>query len=392
MAAQWLANAGRLCGATVDEAADKGSKGKYLMPLSKFKNLASTIATCKEPTIDIRPELLDLLREVIYLRKAATVFFQHNSSSNDLFERSNEGHLHTIEVLEEVLAELSPLRKTEPVPRPSQPADTSTAAAEQPNNIFDALDIEDIAEPVAHYELVKASTGKKTRGKAKSNAKALEDSFELSSPKEELFFTLFCFFKDLHDIQAYLVETWTEFKEGKIPITSAAVTTDLAFDIVKRKEEEMLQSEWLDTPNGQKRTLKEALADLPKTRTTSAVPLYWRLEKEGQVLNYGYVGELLYSYISGLDGNKLVESDEVDEAIQDRMYHVADWLFIPSYIMLDCADAASGRYEGYKGAPQSLSHSFAKRHGEVAVASAKRSCRYSSCYLSFRSACRTRQL
>ncbi|KAM3423152.1 hypothetical protein BST61_g604 [Cercospora zeina] len=222
------------------------------MPLSKFRELASVIADCKEPEIQIRPETLDLLREVISLRHAASLFFRNNSSINELFEQSNE-------------------------------------------------------------------------------------DIELGSSKEELFFTLFCFFKDLHDIQTYLGELWQGSKNGDVPLTSAAVTTDLAFDVIKSKEDYMLMC---------------------KARTSSAVPLYWRFEKEGSLLNPGYLGELLYSHMSGLNVIHGADGSATKEASEDSMYQIGDWLYTPAYILLDTAESAAGGGEGPRGRPQHKSSGF----------------------------------
>lgn len=45
-------------------------------------------------------------------------------------------------------------------------------------------------------------------------------------------------------------------------------------------------------------------------------------EKEGTLLNHGFLGELLYSHICDLNGKKLGCNGAVDEQIQDRMYQV----------------------------------------------------------------------
>ena len=163
-AAQWLANAGRLCGVK-NLGTKHGSGSKYLMPLNKFRELAQTIASCKEPEIEVRPELLDLLREVITLRQAATVFYRNNSSSNQLFQQNDQGHYYVIQVLQDVLAILEPLTKTERVNRPSA-ATTNADEPTQISNIFDALeieDLEDLPEPVVHLEITKGSNARRSK-------------------------------------------------------------------------------------------------------------------------------------------------------------------------------------------------------------------------------------
>lgn len=358
--AQWLANAGRLCGVKLDLG--KKVHDKYLMPLNKFRELAGIIAQCKEPEIEVRPELFDLLQETISLRQAATVFFRSNSSTNEHFEQSNEGHLYTIEVLQEVLDTLEPLRKVQQPPDPKVRASGTHGSANQTGNIFDALDVEDIAEPVVHLELAKGSKEKQSEKKTKPQD--TNDAFELGSSTEELFFTLFCFYKDLHDIQAYLNKLWADYKDGCVPLTSAAATTDLAFEVVKRKEEDMLQSEGTDSTDGSRKSMKDVFSEMQKSRTTSAVPLYWTFKKEGSLLNYGYLGELLYSYVAG---SSETLGHSTDAASRDRMLRVADWLYTPAYVILDVTELAStgaevaGQPHEWRGVLKTTSNGLAIR-------------------------------
>ncbi|CAK1361632.1 unnamed protein product [Cercospora beticola] len=366
--AQWLAVAGRLCGAEVEQKTN--TDGKYLMPLSKFRELANAIAECTEPRIQVRPELLDLLRDVISLRLAACLFFRNNSSSDELFERSNEGHLHTIEVLQDVLTTLIPLGSAESQPRAANLDSNVADHAEIRSNIFDTLDLEDIAEPVVQQELTKANKNRNSRGRSFKRGKVKRNDVELGSSKDELIFNLFCFFKDLHDIQAYLGNLWQQHKDGDVPLTTAAVTTDLAFDFIKNNENQMLASEWVDETDGTRRTMREVLASMQKNRTSSAVPLYWNFEKEGGLLNHGYLGELVFSHVSDFNGDKLANGKASDEAVQTRMYQVSEWLYTPAYIMLDRLEASSTGADSLRGAPQNSSASFTRTNGEAAVIAA----------------------
>jgi len=53
-------------------------------------------------------------------------------------------------------------------------------------------------------------------------------------------FTIFCFFEDLHRLQDFLKQTWEEYKAGKCDLTIVSVTTNLAFNLVRRAEEELI--------------------------------------------------------------------------------------------------------------------------------------------------------
>ncbi|KXT00772.1 hypothetical protein AC578_2944 [Pseudocercospora eumusae] len=373
--AEWLANAGQLCGVDVRAGTKSSPEGRYLMPLSKFSELADAIVTCKEPEMEVKPELLDLLGEVISLRKDASVFYRENSSSNELFERNNEGHLYTIEVLENVLSRLETLKRAQPSAKPTQPAADREEPAGRYSNIFDALDLEDIAEPVVSQELIRSERSQgsqnNARSKTKRRSKDVNSTIELGTSAEELYFTLFCFYKDLHDIQSYIIQIWTEYKAGEVPLVSAAVTTDLAFDIVQRKEYEMLRAECYDETDGRFKTLKEIFSTMHKSRTSSAVPMYFTFEKPGSLLNHGYLGELLFSYVAGdiTKGSELPGNP--NHADDSRAYQIADWCYMPAYIMLDCAESVSGSAAS-QGLPTTPSSSFRKTHSASVLQSVKR--------------------
>ncbi|KAF7187763.1 hypothetical protein HII31_10899 [Pseudocercospora fuligena] len=373
--AEWLANAGQLCGAEIQAGTKPSPGGRYLMPLSKFSELADAVVNCKEPEIEVRPELLDLLSEVISLRKDASVFYRENSSSNELFERANEGHLYTIEVLENVLSKLTTLKRAQPSAKPTQPDVDKKEYTDRYSNVFDALDLEDIAEPVVSQALIRSerSQGSQSnaRSKTRKRSKDVNRTIELGTSMEELYFTLYCFYKDLHDIQSYIVQIWTDYKVGEVPIVSAAVTTDLAFDIVKRKEDEMLRAEWYDETDGHFKTLKEMFSTMQKSRTSSAVPMYWTFEKPGSLLNHGYLGELPFSYVAGAITKGSEIPGNVNHADDSRAYQIADWCYIPAYIMLDQAESIAGS-GARQGLSTNYSQSFKKAHSASVLKSVKK--------------------
>lgn len=58
--------------------------------------------------------------------------------------------------------------------------------------------------------------------------------------RTNLVFLIFCFFEDLHRIQDFLKETWGKQKAGTADLESAAITTNIALDIVRRAEEDII--------------------------------------------------------------------------------------------------------------------------------------------------------
>lgn len=211
-------------------------------------------------------QALSVLKEVISLRKTASVFFRQHSSSNELFDQSNEGHLFVIEVLEEVQGLLEPLR---PAARERGQDEAATAPLDgKPTNanLYEALDVEDIAEPTLSHDVV---LSKKTKQKAKAKASAnRNETFELGT-SEDLYFILFSFFRDLNEIRRFLHETWEGYRDGQIPLMSASVSTDLAFEVVRQKENSFLVTD-IVLSNGEETTLQTAFSKLQKAKSGPA--------------------------------------------------------------------------------------------------------------------------
>ena len=144
----WLANTGQLCGANVQAGTKPSTGGRYLMPVSNFSELADTVVTCKKSKTEVKPELLDLLRQVMSL-KDASVFYRENSSSNEFFERDSEGHLYTIEVLKNVLPRFKTPKRAQPLAKPRELPKRVTTARH-----------DDIRESYPELRIVSLLTGK----------------------------------------------------------------------------------------------------------------------------------------------------------------------------------------------------------------------------------------
>ncbi|KAK4547108.1 hypothetical protein LTR36_001329 [Oleoguttula mirabilis] len=293
---------------------------------------ASVVAEATKSRVDSTTltQALSVLENVISLRKAASVFFRQHSSSNELFDRHNEGHLHVIEVLEDVQRILEPLR---PVAREQPQPDATaipSASTTSVGNLFDALEVEEIDEPTCNQDSV---TGSKARQKKAKTVAAPHkgERFELGTSEEDLYFILFTFFKDLNDIRRVLRETWEGYRDGTIPLMSASVTTDLAFEVVKQKERSFLDTDVL-LSNGEQTTLQAAFTKVQRGKVASGVDLYWR-SMDDSLMYSTYLGDLLFSFVSEVRHNARAIEQEPDEVTM-RMYELADWLCIPGHIIL----------------------------------------------------------
>ena len=115
--------------------------------------------------------LLEPCLTSLALEYVSDLLFRQHSSSNELFEPTNEAYLYTITLLVKVLALLKPLTTT--APSSSDLAAHAIAdSADQQTNIFDVLDVEDFAESIVRRVFGDAFEARCTfRGKNEKTAK-----------------------------------------------------------------------------------------------------------------------------------------------------------------------------------------------------------------------------
>lgn len=108
------------------------------------------------------------------------------------------------------------------------------------SNRFSCLEIEDTEDIAETSQTLQSLSNPPAQGTKKAPAKkpSSVDVFELDYDDEfDRMFDVFCFFEDLHRIQDFLTETWTKVKHGKLDVITASITTNAAFDLVRREEQ-----------------------------------------------------------------------------------------------------------------------------------------------------------
>ncbi|PPJ52777.1 hypothetical protein CBER1_11191 [Cercospora berteroae] len=242
----WLVDNARRCNADVQtnaapntESSEASSRSKYTVPTTHFVALAKTIVSSEDPIIRIPQNILALIRYTISLRKHAAKFFSGLASGVETDEclRSNAGHRHFIEVLEQVLNILDPSI--------SNSKDAGIGEEASLPNMFDGLTIE---EPTSG-DIPAVNTTQQT-AKNKVYYEPESDDFDAA-------FAVFTFFDDLRSIREFIGDIWVDYANGKLDVMSAAVTTDTGF-------------RWM-------KSSCEALADLPAFAEIRASGVYDRL-------------------------------------------------------------------------------------------------------------------
>ena len=234
----WLVQTAKRCGADVsflDNAMSTGTRTAkpnpktteqatttYEVPLREFTRLASDIATSTSPKVSLPKSIATLIRSVISLRQQANdVFKTLSSGAKD--RQADDRHRHFISVLEEVLDILEAAATPEL-------HDGGTAL----NNLFEALTVEEAEEDAGSP--LPALTGTKT------SKKQPQSEYELEAVPLDDVFTIFTFFKDLNVARGYIEGVWRDYRNGRLDVMSAAVTTDTAFTLLKQSCDEVLES------------------------------------------------------------------------------------------------------------------------------------------------------
>lgn len=135
---------------------------------------------------------------------------------------------------------------------------------------MEEVEDEPIVTSVVKAEGRKANNTKSVKkGKSKAQNQAeytCEADFDRERSFEELHFMLFCFFKDLNDVRQHLrSNVWAQYNDGEMLLMTASVVTDLAIDVVKRRERALLDTEV--NIGGKQSTFAEAVGALQRAQT-----------------------------------------------------------------------------------------------------------------------------
>lgn len=267
------------------------------------------------------------LQDVISQRKEASVFYKPQGQV-----KADSGHAHYVQVLERVLVLFN--RDQTKISKPR--IDESSVAAEFVNkpesrNVFSKLDVEPtdfhlesngIESDGEAVEVVMASAKKavaKKKGGKKSNkrkqkssvamvkANASDDIAMLDSiienqahdfwedDTDDLYFMVYCFFKDWNIIREYLQERWCDYQDGLLSLAAVSLTTNTAFELLQRSAEEFIA------------------------------------ETGFQHSDFGKLSEMLFTEI----GLAHVDYEAEDSGSHENISAEADWLALPRFWNLE---------------------------------------------------------
>lgn len=213
---------------------------KYTVKTKDFLDQAIVVAKSVRPRIQMPLNILRVVQRAIHARKRCADWFRKTGAKD---EASIEGHDHFINVLEKALAILqSCCPKSAKAGKQEQKTRDSPPEPDQIlSNRFGMLNVEDTNDIVLDLAASDISATSAAKKSSKATAQDSWDVYELEIQYgTDLAFLIFCFFEDLHRIQDFIKETWRKQKAGTVDVETAAVTTNIALDIVRRAEEDII--------------------------------------------------------------------------------------------------------------------------------------------------------
>lgn len=166
-------------------------------------------------------------------------------------QASTERHAHFIAILEQAIAILKPCysdnltdhdQPIEPNEEDSKQDQKSPQTfSDDLSNRFHMLKVHDTDSDVdltateVHAPVKQPPTNSQPNSQVECEVWEVVEEFST-----DIAFVIFCFFEDLHRIQDFLKETWKKYKDGALDLSTCAMATNLALDLVRRAEEDII--------------------------------------------------------------------------------------------------------------------------------------------------------
>ncbi|PWN43458.1 hypothetical protein IE81DRAFT_322314 [Ceraceosorus guamensis] len=219
---------------------EQNLKGRYILKTYHYKQIAHYLVQ-KHVTIPI--EVRRLVRRCSIRRSR----FLEDAADDAAYCAS--GHGHFIKVLEDV----SKIFESSAVPdnntKPTNAAEKRTFCEAQSHNAFATLanladeeqgtDVPDVFLPAS-----KPLKGQKDL--------ADQASFEVEINKDYAITLLLSFYGDLNEVREHVRKLWIDYREGRIDLITAAVTSNTALELLREPHEEVMKTistffdEWRD--------------------------------------------------------------------------------------------------------------------------------------------------
>lgn len=235
----------------------------------ELETMASNIVEHAKPE-DIPSAPINILRDVIGLRKKSARFFRRSADDDDESAREkNATHEHIIKVLERVLGKFEALMAKGTKSADSKSSDHMKMDLADLNNMFEHLELQtspvddDVASDIENRPESFAPT-KQTTKRSKKGGKPKKQQKPRPQPQEpqdkvwpeesdfglsyddgdnefDYYMMIYCFFEDFNIIRSYICERWCDyFYDRSISLNTLAVITNAAFELFHQMEHDLL--------------------------------------------------------------------------------------------------------------------------------------------------------
>ena len=211
---------------------------KYNITTQELLNQAEAVAKSGKAAVKVPDSVVRIVQRAIGARKRCASWFQKTGILSE--EDSTKTHLHFVATLERALSTLRPDLQPSEIVSPKKGSNPTTAAsAEELKNRFSVLGLEETGDDL-DLAATEAATDLSVAKKSPTK-NCIVEIYELEDQSDiEHAFIIFCFFEDLHRVQKCIQETWKDYRTSKCDLTVASVTTNLAFNLVRRAEDELI--------------------------------------------------------------------------------------------------------------------------------------------------------
>jgi hypothetical protein len=241
----------------------------HIVTTKTLLSQARKVADSEDPVIAVPEVVQYLLVNAIQARKRCSTWFQHveNTEEHSQFHESNEAHQHFIRVLESTFDILEPRFELSSSHESSDSTSNSNDHTRN-QNLFDTLNVEDIDEEAFNAMPSVGITASKFQPESQALA-----VYELELPKDtDLSFIIYCFFEDLVESRNFILQLWDEVRVGKLDFLSASLTANVALQLVRKAEEELIALSPERLGKNSYKAIASMIHPVPEIRLQSPTP------------------------------------------------------------------------------------------------------------------------
>jgi hypothetical protein len=261
----------RHAAANADNPKSTTPSATYTIAIKDFLPMAQYISSFSKPPVKVPEEFIRVIERAISLRQKVSKAManpRYSGSSRSATDLASDSrHAYFVEILIDVRHTLAHLitEKSRRDPGPQKIVTRSKTDFDFAN-MFECLSVDDLSasEPVndgntsgQHLQKEKAYVPPVLSCKAEHPTDSLEASVGF-----------FCLLRDLQQMREVISECWKDYQRGTIDLTAAALTSNAAFELACRMEEDLDDLAGYEGPESllksQHAMLCERLRELPE--------------------------------------------------------------------------------------------------------------------------------